>query len=511
MSLCVCGGQALVSQLTCPLAYGYVPKPTSMSLLPPVGGCGWGSTTRRRLGVPMKLQCIPDADVRNLFERVRCEVTRPPAALTYLWNFVVHYNAIMRERGSTAATTVADWDLRSLNGTQEGTEVARAAWDRMVTTAGLCGQYRERVRTALSAALSVLVPALAVVIQPARRPGRSSCLHVSPSTRFLAMRSAVVREFSVQECLPLSVRRQEPTASRYRVLVKVGERLGSEALRSVSKSNMQKILLFVHRLLPKNHEGDHQQMWSTMAQWRAPDWLELYAAVTRTDPRISLTHLQRHLRILYLLHHRIFRPEDLVLIPLSVSFGRTALAQFDEDDPSAYGGSHSASSFGSSGSSEADDCMRSEHQRVRAMVGTIRLERCHQQSLALEEQVYAFTTQEIRAILLACTSTVERLMVLLLITTGVRIGGLCRLRLPSERGGVEAASICGRDIPRTLTTTEKNAATRVVVLTSAVRILIARWLREGAMDGTRGPPPQPYLFPSTRRGSEHSVSKAGVF
>lgn len=185
---------------------------------------------RQRMLTPPRPHEIADPEVRALFERLLAQHRSP--AVTYLWNFVLHYNALQNKQ--------PPWDLRTLNGTQEGTELARAAWDRLVTTAGLRGQYQKRVCGALATALSTLVPALSWVIQPLQHTRRTA-------VRLVAMRSAVVREFSVHECLPVAVRRERPSHPHYRMLVRIGECLGTEVLRSVSKGNLQNGGILVRR------------------------------------------------------------------------------------------------------------------------------------------------------------------------------------------------------------------------------------------------------------------------
>lgn len=436
---------------------------------------------RRRRMVPVVIGRIPDAEMRSVFERVRREVKGvSPSAVTCLWNFVSYHHEVCR-------SPQPPWDLRVLNGTREGAETARAAWDRLVAALGLRGQYRRRVSAALSRALTLVVPALATVIQPDRRhrPVASSLV--------VALRSAVAHEFSIHECVPLRVRRRPEARPRYHLLLRIGERLATDVLRSVSKGHLQKLLLLVDRLLP-NDDVQH-----VVEEWTAVDWLERYLEVGTGRERISVGQLQRHLRTLHVMHHRIFRPQDAVVVPVTTTgiVGRHL----------GYEGGSTASSssldFGSTGSSETDDAIRSEQQRARALVGTIRMQRCHGAAAAQDhhtpdqpERVFAFSAREIRAILLACTSTVERLVVLLLLTTGLRIGGLSRLRLPKAT----TDEIRGRDVPRTLPTTEKNGVSRTVVLTSAVRILVARWLREGGFGtSASASATTTYLFPSPCR------------
>ena len=247
-----------------------------------------------------------------------------------------------------------------------------------------------------------------------------------------------------------------------------------------------KMLLLIHRLLPPPDNVDED-----VPKWRAVDWLQRYLDVTRSDTCISPGQLTRHLHTLHTVHHRVLQRTDPIAIPVRTGLGRAS--------------SSTSSSFGSSGSSEDDNQWRSEHQHVRTLVATIRQTRCRPVDLGSpsEEAVYAFSTREIRAILLACTTTLERLVVLLLLTTGLRIGGLSRLRLPIALPPHEGF-VRGRDIPRTLSTVEKNNATRVVLLTSAVRVLVARWVREGGAQQ----PPYTFLFPSVRRGRDHPSSDA---
>ena len=112
-----------------------------------------------------------------------------------------------------------------------------------------------------------------------------------------------------------------------------------------------------------------------------------------------------------------------------------------------------------------------------------------------EETVHAFQPQEVRAILQETRSTLERLIVLLFLTTGVRIGGLTRLHVPS-RNQTRKKRVCrssqrGGDVPCTLRTVEKNGRIHTVFLTPACRALIAEYHRS-----TTGLPEGPgFLFP----------------
>ena len=87
------------------------------------------------------------------------------------------------------------------------------------------------------------------------------------------------------------------------------------------------------------------------------------------------------------------------------------------------------------------------------------------------------------------------MVILLFLTTGLRIGGLCRLRVPLARP-IRAA----RDVPTELTTVEKNGRVRRVRLCNTCRILVARWYHRDR----QAPPDSPFLFPARAPGGVSS-------
>ena len=137
---------------------------------------------------------------RNLRQRLAAVYPNPKdanGAMAYLATFVRRYNE------ASGAAPADRWRTDTLDGTREGCDVAMRAWRAMQTEYAWTPRYLRRVRTTLSRALQELVPALAVVINPALR---AHALVRIESTRSAAVR----RQFTLVECLPLAVRRLSP-------------------------------------------------------------------------------------------------------------------------------------------------------------------------------------------------------------------------------------------------------------------------------------------------------------
>ena len=100
----------------------------------------------------------------------------------------------------------------------------------------------------------------------------------------------------------------------------------------------------------------------------------------------------------------------------------------------------------------------------------------------------------------AARTTEERLWVLLFLTTGVRLGGLCRI----ENHGTRAS--WARDLDAAcLRTIEKGNVPRTLHLNEGTRLMLARWYRE--YDAVAG---SGYLFRSVRR-PEQCVSSSAMW
>ena len=92
---------------------------------------------------------------------------------------------------------------------------------------------------------------------------------------------------------------------------------------------------------------------------------------------------------------------------------------------------------------------------------------------------YAFCPDEVRRMVELACSTLEQLVVMLFLTTGLRLGGLARLQLhgkvirsaPTE-GAILRTPVVESDVPPELTTVEKQNKHRRVRPTTACRVLL---------------------------------------
>lgn len=270
--------------------------------------------------------------------------------------------------------------------------------------------------------------------------------------------------------------------------MRLSEELISQ-LRSVSKAHLQKSLGFLWRMircLVDDIDGDVMPpTWDKLRALTATEWLQCYDRATAGSPIIGFQNFRKQIYLLQVLHNRVLNPHADVIVPSPTLGGRIGDTEHVSDDNQ---GGHSSSgcestiSFGSTGSRLVDEDLRRRQRTVRQHLMRIRSRLCPNTTLTAtdghdEERIYAFTAAEVRAILQASITTQEQLIVLLFLTTGLRIGGLCRLRIGSNTVG-SAATIRGCDIPQKLSTVEKNGRPRTILLTPACRILVARWLRE---------------------------------
>jgi hypothetical protein len=111
-----------------------------------------------------------------------------------------------------------------------------------------------------------------------------------------------------------------------------------------------------------------------------------------------------------------------------------------------------------------------------------------------ERDERVFLANDIEAMFRVADSTLERLMVYLLLTTGLRAGGVVRIRLPvdlQKNLRNKAYKMKGCDIEKVFTTTEKNGVQREFRLRATARILVAEWLSHH-----REKVDSPYLFPA---------------
>lgn len=153
----------------------------------------------------------------------------------------------------------------------------------------------------------------------------------------------------------------------------------------------------------------------------------------------------------------------------------------------------------SSASSELDAYAQSKRQEMRNQIGRLRDRLCGGRNQDPEHtRIFAFTPTEAVSLVHAAHSNEERLMVLLFLTTGVRVGGLARIKFTPT---VAISRSC--DVPDHAGTLEKNNKHRTIPLTMAVRILVTLWWRSERLKY----PPSEYLFPHHTKPGQHVSTK----
>jgi integrase len=405
--------------------------------------------------------------------------------LTYLYHFTVAFN---QEAGSLPIE-----DIRHLRGDQQGSLFAQAAWERLQRECSWGLKHTADVRCQLARVLMLQCESVAYVINPTMRKGTN--------VHFDCQRSHL-NSFSLHEALPLDIRRRTNHAD-YRLMVRIGEEF-SNCLRSISKCHLQKVLLFFQALIlggndlvswfPEGVDDGVDARWSFLRHQKPKAWLLRYARLCERHAmqRMSFDHFKRQVRYMSLFYSKVLNPGSRSAIPLPVCGGR----RVPRDAPWGEGSS-SSSLATSAGSSAMDEHLREERQELRSILATIRSDACTVVSPEQEERVFAFSCEEVEVIVNTASSTLERLVIVVLLSTGLRLGGLSRLRFD---GSLLETPNRATQIPTHLFTVEKNGKSRKVELNATCRVLLARWYRD-----ERGDVRSPFGFPS-RTASDRPCS-----
>lgn len=469
----------------------------------------------------------PEDPIRAEYARLEDElrkVTRTVKEARAGANYVYHF-VVIHHRADGAAPP----DPRCLR--TMSPEAAQRTWDTMRRGAMWGPGYLRDVRTFLSRALLVYSETVAHVVNPGMY--KSTRVHVARS---------VVASFTIHECLPRHVR--QSLSPSYHLLARIGERM-LDCLASVSKAHMQTILVLVDHLLhappglwAPGSSDDVEQRWAFLQGISARAWLQRYADVFFADDpnrRIGFDLFKRHIRYLSHLHGRVLNPTAVArTIPVPSAHRVTTDAHretpsTDETDE----GSDSGMGFGSSGATtEADNAASTERQQLLGMLGDMRQRFCRPPPSPVEQanRVFAFTPTEVRpgrgsgcrdpvatdgGTRLQHTGTGarfpnttapqrEQLMILLLLTTGLRIGGLARLQLSGP------VPLTAADVPRELVTMEKSNNLRRILPSECCRVLLARWYNGGRRT-TIHHPESPYVFPCPQGRLNRPVSTRYVW
>ena len=444
---------------------------------------------------------LPPGPVRDAYAAVqdRLRERRPGLSRRALEGCV---NNLYRFLVVATAPTGGPPDPRGLSGAREDMERARAAWAALEAGAGWNPRHRLRVRTQLSWALACVAEALPYAVNPALRwhrgPAAAGGAPAPPAVCFTAARS-FERSFDLHGCLPLRVRRLSPFHAEYLLVHRVVDELANH-LRSVSRAHLQRAALWVDALLHGRPEAglgafggaaapDPDARWEWLGRRSGEDWLRRLGEVARHRGRpVSFEHFKRHVRYVQLLHGRVFRGGGAP-VPVPVCGGRVYCAEALEGLSSSGGGGGGGPASGAEDGPAAD---HAERGRLRELVSALRAELCRPVDAVEDAQrAYAFNPEEVRSVVEAAVTPAERLVVVLFLTTGLRIGGLSRLQVPAE---LRSPAPAARDVPTCLLTVEKNGRVRRVRITDACRVLVARWYRDGRpASGPRSA--SRYLFP----------------
>ena len=221
-----------------------------------------------------------------------------------------------------------------------------------------------------------------------------------------------------------------------------------------------------------------------------------------SERRISFDLFKRHVRYISLLHGRVLQPHSKCRIPIPTC-NRIAEGGGDLPWQKQWGVMSSSSSFGTSGSDNDEVRDNTARAELRELLGQLRATCCladTEPEVGMDRS-YAFTPTEVRQMVESACGTQEQLVLMLLLTTGMRIGGVARVQLPDANRTIRTVD----DVPDELVTTEKHNRCRRIRATRCVRILIARWYNHGRRQAPDDKAPSPYLFPSpsTQRSSGH--------
>ena len=421
---------------------------------------------------------IKDNDVREHYNRVyavlkdqeRQTARRARLSISYLLAFAVEFNFV-------AGNSVrCQEDLAGLNGTQQGLVCAEQAWNAMTLCGGWTQSHTHRVRGYLARALGVVMPALVTRINPAHR-------RHGDSARCRARRSHE-EHFYVHECLPLSYRRLSVHDARYRLLVHLCEQICLHT-KSVSKGYVRTISAVLSKLLFSGTVPlvsvpfDQASILQDLNRVSIQQWIQRYGNL-HNNHSMGFEMFKRDIRILTVLYSRVLCPTARITVPKP----RVQMIETVTDNED--------SSLAGSGCSEDDMTLRCQFMESRLLLDRVQARVCKQTKteVAVENEATAFSVPECRAILQSCQTTLDKLLVMLFLTTGLRIGGVCRLKVQGEGFSRPV------DVPDRAHTREKNGANRIVTLTAVCRILVYKWRTEqqcSSMHSTS------YLFASTKK------------
>ena len=363
----------------------------------------------------------------------------------------------------TGCTQAAE-DGEEVDQQQSRMELARKTWSQISDQRGWSKSYRKKALTNLSRALEVtgevlLARTLNVQSKPRQKTVTTSSSH---ETRFL-----------LHDCLPVSVRSKPVTSVLYQVFFRLGE-LMVRHLRSTCRHTLQKKLLFILRIIQTGErpllitngceDEDFNAAWERLQNVSAVDWLGRFDLLHAGGRPLREKTFQMYLTTLRQLHEDILGPrKDNDVIPVANAASAMDISDGEEDD---------------------EKKMNNDQTQRKQLLSRLKTRLCGDLSLSAAPPRSSFNPEEVISILDSAVTSKERLIVMLLMTTGLRLGGLCRLRSSVRvEWGAEVP-------PDALSTVEKGNKMRMPVLVVPVKILLARYFRE------ERPPMSAFLFPA---------------
>lgn len=291
-----------------------------------------------------------------------------------------------------------------------------------------------------------------------------------------------IGEFSLHDTLPLAVRagwRKKDNAWIYPILCRLMDEMAHH-LRSLSLQHARKVAALLHRLvlcvLDHSVPCETEIAWMRLTQVSGSEWLDHWASITRG--KMSFPYFKRQMRYVQLLHSVVLQPGTKLPIPSPKAHGR--VVKYGDPNEGAHG---------SHGGTKTSLHNRMAQLRKNFCIVPDRLREA--------KRKYAFHPTEVYRIVQEASTIEERLIVLLFLTTGLRIGGLVRIELPNEYGKYKTSL----DVPSDLSTVEKNGRLRVIRLSAPVKMFLALWCQEKVT--TELVPSKVYLFPGKRDPTRH--------
>ena len=361
------------------------------------------------------------------------------------------------------------------------------AWKALILQHKWTPSYISKVRGLLGRYfLSSNLPRLAFTIHPTLRKPKWTELR---QTLIFAPRSQESR-FELSTCLPLVVR-VSPCNDPKRVFLFWLAGAWIENLRSVSRQHMRRIMRFLNTLVfgdtkwslpPVCNFCDLNTIKEELAQLTPIQWvarLETIYDKTQRSKNVKFVVFCKEVQMLHTLYYKILHinNDSKHILPFPIPKGQIFRIENRKKKKEEM-------NLG-----DSDDGDELEGREVQLALAALRGRVCSDAEHVFDpNQMWAFSPDEVHRILdAAVTSTLEQLIVCLFMTTGLRIGGLCRIRLHAQPGQ------WAQSVPDRAVTTEKNGKLRTIPLVASVRILIARWW---CGERPRAFPHSTWLFPS---------------